>query len=632
MADPTEEELRALGVEDDEGALAALGVTDEAPAPPIAAPPFEGATAAGDGAIAAGDARGAVATALQGGMFNLADEVAGNDAIWRTIRENASKPRGERIDPMWAYRNARDKFRTVEEGFREENPKTALALGVGGALAVPNPSGMLGSLGYRLPKALWGVVGPGARGLASYLPSAVEGAVAGMGGADEAENMGLGAAIGAPLGVAGRVVGELGGAAIGGVRRLVDGIVRPSPFAQFLRSRGVEDLTIGQMAPDSFPAQMEEASTSVAGIGPSIKQQRDVGLQQWQQAMMGEVLPPGMSTPPEADLLGTQLKAIRAGFGPAYDAVKGIPIDPADVQKALWAADDPLIRADDRTRQSVAKWLENQMTALRLSPDGVSSDDVLALRSVVREEARGETDRAARLLYEKAEEYLSEALEKNLPPKTAAALRATDKQYAKMKTVSEAIGYARDQPTGVTPAQLSAAVAATTPDEAYQQGAGGALRSLADAGGRTVGAKIPMTGMRLLSAGPVPYVTGPLSYMANLPGPKAFLTGQTAAQKSLASNPVFQGATGAAMREGLGRAGQAGARTMEALRGAGAVQPSEGDLAEMLALQNPEALGPYAERLQRASAEGNLALVHWGLQQTDPQYRQLLAEARKAAQ
>jgi hypothetical protein len=66
-----------------------------------------------------------------------------------------------------------------------------------------------------------------------------------------------------------------------------------------------------------------------------------------------------------------------------------------------------------------------------------------------------------------------------------------------------------------------------------------------------------------------------------------------------------------------------------AVRAAMGQQASTGDLVEGLATNNPEALGPYADVLQRAAAEGNLSLVHWSLQQKDPQYRAMIEALRK---
>lgn len=46
-------------------------------------------------------------------------------------------------------------------------------------------------------------------------------------------------------------------------------------------------------------------------------------------------------------------------------------------------------------------------------------------------------------------------------------------------------------------------------------------------------------------------------------------------------------------------------------------------------VQNPEALGPYAQTLAQAQQDGRLASVHYVLEQTDPEYRATLEAARK---
>lgn len=56
---------------------------------------------------------------------------------------------------------------------------------------------------------------------------------------------------------------------------------------------------------------------------------------------------------------------------------------------------------------------------------------------------------------------------------------------------------------------------------------------------------------------------------------------------------------------------------------------STSDLVRALAESDPEALGSYAQQLQQAAAVGNLPLVHYTLQQKDPQYRALLEQVRR---
>lgn len=446
--------------------------------------------------------------------------------------------------------------------------------------------------------------------------------------------MGLAAAVGAPLGVAGQAFGEALGDVVGeGVRRVaqsrpVTGVVQPSKAAQYLRSKHVGGLTIGQMAPESKLAQLEEASTSAAGIGPAIKGQRDVAQQQWQQAVMREALPPGQAEA-VGDDLGEQMASVFGGFTPAYDVAKGHPVPAEAIQSALQAVDDPTIYASDATRQQVARYIQDQMTALPLRPGGaVDSGDVINLRSFIRQQLRNlpEESRQERALFQVAADTLTDALDNNLPPDASTALRAADMQYSKAKTVADAVGRARDQVGGFTTKQLSTAVAQNTPEAVYQQGGGGELRKLARAGEQTLAPKIPMTGARLLAAGPVPYLTGPLAYTMNLPGPKAALLGQTALQQSIQRNaPTAAGALG----DALSRLGPAAAYAQRNVAEAPERRDTTtADVLGDLVTSNPEALGPYAAQIEQAAAAGTLPLVHYTLQQKDPQYRRMIDSIR----
>lgn len=637
MAEPLDEELRALGVTDvdEDEDLRALGVTDaapESPGPESVSPvpygPYDTRdlepSALGnivDAGQAMGllptekQARGAVASLVQGPAFTWADELSGvlgqQAALSKAMRAGTGSP-----DLEAAYESGRGAFREAEEGFRAESPKTAFALTALGGLAAPAPGAMSPSFGTRAAGAT------------------AMGALAGGGMAEEAEDIPFTAAVGAPLGFAGQAVGELAGEGVDwatsllgrGIQRFGKGLVQPSPAAQTLQRAGVDELTIGQMAPKSFLAQMEEASTSVGGVGPAIKGQRDAAMRGVQQAALRESLPPGVVDVPAGSNLGSQVAAIDAAFDTAYSAAKGHLVAPRDVQRALGAIDDPTVYADDALREKAARWLSNRMTALRLTEDGsVLSDDVLRLRSDIRSLARNTQNPEERALLKGAEERVTDALNASMPAEVQQTLAATDRQYSKFRTVADAVWKAGDQPEGFTTKQLSGAIRSNTPERVYQRG-GGPLRELAGAAEESIGAKVPMTGARLLATVPTPYVTGPLSYLANMPGPKRALLGQTPLQQRIQSSGALRSL--AARGDTATLVGGAAGASMA--RAAG--PSSQGDMLESLTRDNPEALGPYADQLQRASAGGTLALVHWNLQQTDPQYRAMLEALRKEQQ
>lgn len=136
--------------------------------------------------------RGAVASFLQGPVLNLADEMAGLKAEERAAWGGATPEQGHE-----AYLRGRNAVRAVEGDFREANPKKAFGLTVAGGAGFGGP-----------------VQGAGS-GAMKYLPAAVEGAVAGAGNADEAEDMAAQAVFGVPMGVLGQFLGEKAGQGIG---------------------------------------------------------------------------------------------------------------------------------------------------------------------------------------------------------------------------------------------------------------------------------------------------------------------------------------------------------------------------------------------------------------------------------
>lgn len=530
------------------------------------------------------DVRGAIASFAQGPTMNWADEAAGlmgqNDAALRYMRDGGQKPNLEQ-----AYRDSRDKFRGVESGFRDANPKTAFGLTVAGGMLAPNPGGASAAFGNRVAGA------------------AISGAASGAGATDEREGMGLGAAVGAPLGVAGQAIGEGAGELLGrglsaagrGIKRFATGLIEPSDAAKYLESKGVNGLTLGQMNPNTPFAQIEEASTTTAGLGQSIKGQRDVGRTQWQDAVLNMSSAPGMGSLNPADDVADRLGQSYGAFGSAYDSIRDVPVATRGLGGLIDAVDDPSILANSEQRSTVARFLENQMTTLdgRLvagaSGPTATAGDLIAIRSGVREAIRDASkaeDYATANLLKRAEEQLTASLEEELPDAARDALRAADGAYGTYKTIEAAVGKAGDQPGGLSPTHLSRAVQQSTPPGFYARGGGGELRTLASAGKEVLDAKIPMTGARLLATSPVPHLVGPFAYVSNLPGPKQVMLGRTDWQQSLASQ----------------------------------------DWLSTLASTQPEVLGKWGQYLGRAAAQSPEALssAHFEAAQADPDYQKRL--------
>lgn len=413
----------------------------------------------------------------------------------------------------------------------------------GEVLATAPVGGLVGAAGKRLGANVLGRVVGGAAG-----QGAAEGAL--MSEGDRLRGAAAGAAGGAILPWAGGKL--LRGASRG---------IRPTPQARRLMDSGV-DLTPGQMNPNSAFGQLEEAATNVWGVGPMITRAREASLQGWQKAGRRAALPPGVK-PTEAN---GSLESVYQRYEPAYDVAKGFPTSPRIMRTAgsdtplasfprvkgafTRAAEDPNVFADDAARKKVDMWLQNKLTALPGAGKGgqtMDSAELLKLRSEIRSQIRSamsgkNPDEAAAALLGNAERSITEALESQLPKKATDALRATDKQYSQYKILEDATRRAGDQPQGMTPSQLSAAVKAATPASGYARGEGGPLRKLASAGKAVFDQRTPPTGARLATLGTAvglgltaPLVAAPIGGAALLAATtksgRKLLAGRTAAQK-----------------------------------------------------------------------------------------------------
>lgn len=510
--------------------------------------------------------------AANGGTAGYADELdaadtAGKSLALRVLNQPLDLLRPGQLldDTLDTYRLKREDNRRFTESARRSNPKTFLASEILGGVAMPVPgagatkgAGLLARMGKS---ALQGAGLGGAYALGNSNADLTRGQYG-----DAAVDTVVGAGLGAGVGGAAVPVGAA-------AKALLRGVVKPTAAAQLLRSKGVEGMTLGQMAPESALAQIEEASTSVGGVGPSIQAQREAARQSWQNAVLNEARPPGMAPQPAGGELSDRLAAAYQGFEPAYAPAKaarvlpateaGVPLRGIPAPKAaeppilLDAAGRPMetpiapkavpgafdkvvanrsVMATDVERGVVRNFLEDQLSLLgrKAGKDGtVPAGVLLEMRSNIRAAAsdalRASDFPKARLL-ELAEGEVTSALEAQLPTEAKAALRAADAQYAKHKMVEGAAQRAGDSPNGFTPFQLSQAIKQGTEKGAYARGAGGELRELAAAGRETFDARVPVTGARLLVSGPMQWLTAPAALVANRPSVQRFLLGETAPQ------------------------------------------------------------------------------------------------------
>lgn len=183
----------------------------------------------------------------------------------------------------------------------------------------------------------------------------------------------------------------------------------------------------------------------------------------WQQRVVQAVAPEG--TVVAKGQTDEMLSDANRAFKGAYDQAKGFPIETRVMKVAggddtmpdiiLNAANDPAILVGHEVRNRVVKWLAGRFkaTARVGKPvreiDGVrvheiQSDDLLELRSIVRNEARRKNRSAAAdtqaegEILDNAARGITEILDSQLPDDALNVLRATDSQYRQFKTVEQA--------------------------------------------------------------------------------------------------------------------------------------------------------------------------------------------------
>ena len=468
---------------------------------------------------------------------------------------------GERFDQAKAARLAQsrqvDADNPVTSGLVRgvaSAPGEALAWGLAPEAKIPQT---LARLGPFLSKFL--TYGPRMGTLAG---ASEYGSTASKEPLERAEGAGVAAAGGILLG--GTMAGALPNPAALMPRPGVETTVRPGRLpttsaARTLQAEGVEGLTTGQRSPPSSFLSQLEAVSEHNPLG--MKAERDAAKQSFMRTAQNKGIAPGAEPPVSTDLQG-RLKELLEGFGPAYDAIKGKPIPPEVVADLPSAASMPRRGVDARTAGAVKTEVENALSVLGpefkppapahahgghgappAAPQGLvdqfgspippppkpppkaTAGDLLKVRENIREQvrtARQSQDFDRLRLLDQAEDVVTEALEKSLTPEEAAALRATDRQYARAMTAANA---APPGQTGFTPLQYLKQVEKSAGRRSFKKGEAGDLQDLGEAG-REVFTDAPLTGFRgaVMSAVPgMKYLSAPVSRLVNSPGMQRFL-------------------------------------------------------------------------------------------------------------
>jgi hypothetical protein len=401
-----------------------------------------------------------------------------------------------------------------------------------------------------------GLVASGARGVGAGLiragmaEGAAQGALTGgpgnrLGGAAQ------GAALGAALPGAVRVAQRLSRpvAATGEARRLVEAGVR---------------LTPGELRPEGVLNQMEQALQSAPYFGAKLRGNRDRSMIDFQRAVAEATQAPGAAPIPRSVRdVNEMASRVNRGYEQGYEQALGgynaleprivgphLPNYPGAQSMPLhggsWGAgavEDAITGMPSggrlvkpQMRTDIAEAARGELSALPRS--NVTGRQLQGVRSNIRSMARDTDVPGERALLRAGEQRVTDALESQLTPEDAAALRALDQRYGLFKTLQDVTKRGGDQPGGWTPAQLSQSVRASTDLGEYARGGGGPLRTLSKAGRKVFEQRSMPTGERQVTLGflgraGLPIAAGLSHGLSKVP--TKVLVGNTGPQKALAA-------------------------------------------------------------------------------------------------
>lgn len=509
--------------------------------PPRSIPMYETALAHGAQGFGLGagpKARGLYAAGEGTGAESGNPLITAMDVLTGLYRKVTGDPEAEK-----RYEVAKEAEKAYLEQTRKANPKIALVSEFASAAASPAARLLVAAAptvkgAGLLPRIATGTSQGAAVGLGYGLGS-------GEDAGDVAASTLLGAGGGAAVPVVGAAARKTLEVPINWAQRKL--ALRPTPSAALLQREGVK-LTTGQQAPESTLGVIERASADQPfGLAP----QRAEAAQSFQRVAQNKGVAPGAQPPASTDLQG-RLGELFEGFDQAYAPLKGKPVDPAAVANLSSAASMPGRGVDARTAAGVKAEVENALTVLGpkpqapkpsglLGPNGqplppppappmkATVGDLMKVRENIRAEIRAARqtpqpnfDRLR--LLEGAEDVVTGGIEGALDPAERAALQATDRQYARLMTATNAAPAGQ---TEFTPLQYLKQVERGAGRRNFKKGEAGDLQDLGEAARETF-ANLPMTGVRpgILSSLPgAKYWGAPIARVANSPSGQRFLFG-----------------------------------------------------------------------------------------------------------
>lgn len=451
------------------------------------------------------------------------------------------------------------------DALREANPISSV---VGGAVGAVGATSALGKIGRRIsqglaPKLLQG--GGRAQFGRNLATDATYGGIYGT--ATEGDPL-TGAVVGGVASGLGQGIGSGLGRAVGGVDM--------APAAAYLRSRGVDGMTTGQMV-GGFAKRLEDKAMSIPGVGDLIGNRRLEGFQSFNRAAMNEAGAPIGATTNNYGEAG--IADLLDQTGRAYDSATAgvtVPLDgqfPADL--AAIGSQSRMLPVDLAPRFSAAmdKAVQPVYQAGQLTGDAYQQAQ-RALKGYKAEATKPGFEADYRGLLSQAQEALTAQMRRGGGSSVVEGLDRANAAYRGIKTLENAVSAAKNgtgsgQVQLFTPAQLNTA--------AYRAAAKypGArpFADLADAGQEVLPSQVPDSGTagRLLAAG-LPVGLGGAAAgseqfgldniskalgMAALLSAGASKTGQKAINKLLFDRPNAAKAAGSLIRKRKGLFGSA---------------------------------------------------------------------------
>lgn len=251
--------------------------------------------------------------------------------------------------------------------------------------------------------------------------------------------------------------------------------VNPGEEAKAMLDKGVR-LTVGQMNPRGWLNDLEQKWAHIIPVwGPQLKARRSQAFEDWQHATIMDTAPPDptsfgrtppasapLATVPRGKTVGETFDNVDQAYTPAYDVVKGFEIrwppkimntsgpDVPLYRSLRTATKNPSVTANAEQRAAVEKSVMAEWTSLKpkknaSGEDVIDSDDLLKLRSKIREKSRAERrsqDSDGRIkseLFDSAEAQVTKVLESQLPSDAMTWVKQVDFQYAKNKIMEDAL-------------------------------------------------------------------------------------------------------------------------------------------------------------------------------------------------